>query len=40
MDKFTTLEGVAKLARGEAHQLATLEEALNVQEIVEAILAS
>jgi predicted dehydrogenase len=34
------LEGVAKLARGEAHQLATLEEALNVQEIVEAILAS
>lgn len=34
------LEGVARLARGEAHQLATLEEALNVQEIVEAILAS
>ncbi|WP_186417781.1 Gfo/Idh/MocA family oxidoreductase [Bosea sp. CS1GBMeth4] len=34
------LEGVAKLARGEAHRLATLEEALNVQEIVEAILAS
>lgn len=34
------LEGVAKLARGEAHQLATLEEALNVQEIVEAILES
>jgi predicted dehydrogenase len=34
------LEGVAKLARGEPHQLATLEEALNVQEIVEAILAS
>ncbi|MGE7468095.1 Gfo/Idh/MocA family protein [Bosea sp. NPDC003192] len=34
------LEGVAKLARGEAHQLATLEEALNVQEIVEAILQS
>lgn len=34
------LEGVAKLARGEAHHLATLEEALNVQEIVEAILAS
>jgi predicted dehydrogenase len=34
------LEGVAKLARGEPHQLATLAEALNVQEIVEAILAS
>lgn len=34
------LEGVAKLARGEPHQLATLQEALNVQEIVEAILAS
>lgn len=34
------LEGVAKLTRGETHQLATLEEALNVQEIVEAILAS
>lgn len=34
------LEGVTKLARGEAHHLATLEEALNVQEIVEAILAS
>ncbi|WP_425067190.1 Gfo/Idh/MocA family protein [Reyranella sp.] len=33
------LEGVAKLARGEAHHLATLEEALNVQEIVEGILA-
>lgn len=33
------LEGVARLARGEAHHLATLEEALNVQEIVEAILA-
>lgn len=32
------LEGVARLARGEAHQLATLEEALNVQAIVEAIL--
>lgn len=34
------LEGVAKLTRGELHRLATLEEALNVQEIVEAILAS
>ena len=33
------LEGVARLARGEAHHLATLEEALNVQEIVEGILA-
>jgi predicted dehydrogenase len=34
------LEGVARLARGETHHLAMLEEALNVQEIVEAILAS
>ena len=33
------LEGVAKLARGEPHHLATLADALNVQEIVEAILA-
>ena len=33
------LEGVAKLARGEAHHLATLQEALDVQEIVESILA-
>ena len=33
------LEGVAKLARGEPHHLATLAEALNVQEIVEGILA-
>lgn len=33
------LEGVARLARGEAHHLATLEEAFNVQEIVEGILA-
>ncbi|MSP75435.1 MAG: Gfo/Idh/MocA family oxidoreductase [Rhodospirillaceae bacterium] len=33
------LEGVAKLARGEPHHLATLPDALNVQEIVEAILA-
>lgn len=33
------LEGVAKLTRGEAHHLATLEEALDVQEIVEGILA-
>jgi len=34
------LEGVARLVRGEPHHLATLSEALNVQEIVEAILAS
>lgn len=34
------LEGVARLARGESHHLATLDEALAVQEIVEAILAS
>ena len=34
------LEGVVKLARGEPHHLATLDEALEVQEIVEAILAS
>ena len=34
------LEGVAKLARGEPHHLATLADALNVQEIVEGILAS
>lgn len=33
------LEGVAKLARGEPHHLATLADALNVQEIVETILA-
>ena len=33
------LEGVAKLARGEPHHLATLAEALDVQEIVEGILA-
>lgn len=33
------LEGVARLARGEAHHLATLEEALDVQMIVEGILA-
>jgi len=33
------LEGVARLARGETHHLATLEEALAVQEIVEGILA-
>jgi len=33
------LEGVAKLARGEPNHLATLADALNVQEIVEAILA-
>ena len=34
------LEGVASLSRGEPHHLATLREALDVQEIVEAILAS
>ena len=33
------LEGVAKLARGHPHHLATLAEAFNVQEIVEGILA-
>ncbi len=34
------LEGVAKLARGEPHHLATLQEAFDVQEIVERILKS
>lgn len=34
------LEGVARLTRGEPHHLATLAEALDVQEIVEGILAS
>ncbi len=33
------LEGVARMARGEPHPLATLSEALDVQEIVEGILA-
>ncbi len=33
------IEGVVRLTRGEAHHLATLTEALNVQEIVEDILA-
>lgn len=33
------IEGVVKLTRGQAHHLATLAEALDVQEIVEAILA-
>jgi len=33
------LEGVARLARGEPHHLATLADALNVQEVVEGILA-
>lgn len=33
------LEGVVRLARGEAHPLATLSEAVDVQEIVEGILA-
>lgn len=33
------LEGVTRLARREPHHLATLAEALNVQEIVEGILA-
>ncbi len=34
------LDGVTRLARGEPHHLATLAEALNVQEIVEGILAT
>lgn len=34
------LAGVAAMTRGEAHHLATLREALEVQEIVEAILAA
>lgn len=34
------LAGVAAMTRGEPHRLATLREALEVQEIVEAILAS
>ncbi len=34
------LEGVARMTGGEAHHLATLQEALEVQEMVEAILAS
>ena len=33
------IEGVVKLTRGQAHHLATLAEALSVQETVEAILA-
>jgi predicted dehydrogenase len=33
------LEGVVRMTRGEAHSLATLAEALEVQEVVEAILA-
>ncbi len=33
------LDGVAKMARGEAHHLATIQEAFDVQQIVEAILA-
>ncbi|NNM75149.1 Gfo/Idh/MocA family oxidoreductase [Enterovirga sp. DB1703] len=33
------LEGVARLARGEPHRLATMQEAFEVQEIVEAVLA-
>lgn len=34
------LEGVARMTRGGPHHLATLREALDVQEVVEAILAS
>ncbi|SEO67107.1 Predicted dehydrogenase [Methylobacterium sp. ap11] len=34
------LEGVVRMTRGEPHALATLAEALEVQEVVEAILAS
>ncbi|WP_376986416.1 Gfo/Idh/MocA family protein [Bosea sp. R86505] len=33
------IEGVVRLTRGEVHHLATLTDALNVQEIVEGILA-
>jgi predicted dehydrogenase len=33
------LDGVAAMTRGQAHHLATLREALDVQEVVEAILA-
>ncbi|OYX01671.1 MAG: hypothetical protein B7Z14_05470 [Bosea sp. 32-68-6] len=33
------IEGVVRLTRGQPHHLATLDEALNVQEIVEATLA-
>ncbi|MBB5689764.1 Gfo/Idh/MocA family oxidoreductase [Roseomonas alkaliterrae] len=33
------LDGVAAMTRGQAHHLATLREALEVQEVVEAILA-
>lgn len=33
------LEGVARMTRGEPHRLATLNEALAVQDVVEAILA-
>ena len=34
------LAGVAAMTRGEAHHLATLREALEVQAVVEAILAA
>jgi predicted dehydrogenase len=34
------LQGVAKLARGEPHHLATVADAFNVQEIVEAVIAA
>lgn len=34
------LDGVVRMTRGEAHHLATLAEALEVQEVVEAILTS
>ncbi len=33
------LDGVAAMTRGQPHHLATLREALEVQEVVEAILA-
>ena len=33
------LAGVARMTRGESHHLATLQEALDVQEVVEALLA-
>ena len=34
------LEGVVRMTAGEPHPLATLQEALEVQTIVEAILAN
>jgi hypothetical protein len=34
------LAGVARMTRGESHHLATLAEALDVQRVVEAVLAA